>query len=299
MPLYLGRPGTALLSIASPEPGVDRSPTAHEGVHTLLGGGYAVDRAGGVCRNWTLSWPWDDEVWWILSALYRGQYGPGPFALIDQGQINFLTANQASGTDADRSSDGFSVLAVSGETLASSALFPTRAERTLKWSLPAAVGVGILTLSAGTGLLGGPVPAGSAWTLSCRIRTGASGDTAVDTRLALQWLDAAGAQVSETLGTQVTIGTTTVQLTASGSAPASAVYAVPRVKVSAGSVSAVADLHLDELQLQPGSQVTAWRPGEGPALVSLTSPREVVELVGASEQRRTISVRLVGLAVAA
>lgn len=298
MSLYLGRPGTALIKVASPQPGVDRSPTAHEGVHELLGGGYALDRAGTECRTWQMSWPWDDEVWWTLSALYRRQYGPGPFALIDPAQTNFLMPNQASGTEADRDPTGFSVAGGSNETVSSSSAFAYRGERSLKWSLPSSVTSGILTLTAPSPLLGWPIPPGMPWTFTVRARTGASGDTSFGARLALQWLDAAGAQVSEDLGTQVTVTTAWTDLVVSAVAPSGAVYVVPRARVAAGTVSALADLHLDEMQLQLGAEATTWRPGEGPALVSLAGPREVVELVDGGEQRRSISLRLVGLAVA-
>jgi len=66
----------------------------------------------------------------------------------------------------------------------------------------------------------------------------------------------------------------------------------PRLKVVSG-VSSTATVHADAAQLEIGAQPTAWRPGEGPALVSMAQPREVVQLIDGAEQRRDITITLV------
>lgn len=294
MALYLGRPGVTLTEIRAPRPGVDRSPDGGEGVHDLLGGGRAVDRAANITRTWQMSWVWDDDVWRTLSALYRRQFGPGPFALCDPAQINYLTANQAGGANASRDATGFT--AAGGETVAASATLPYQGDRSLLWSIPSSPTSGILTLGAPSPLTGFPTPA-AAWTFFALVRLGA-GDSSVEFAPALRWLDSTGAQVSETVGTAVTAGTSAWStLTVSGSAPSTAVYVVPRVKATLATVGSATTCHLGQAQLQISPTATTWTPGEGPALVSVTSVRETAQLATADEQRRDITLTLAELGV--
>lgn len=298
-PLYLGPLGTALTAIRAPQPGMDRSPSAGEGVHELLAGGYATDRSPHLCRQWQMSWGWDDDTWWILSGFASGQLGIGPYAMYEPAMVNLLTPNQASGTEAFKTTLGFSCDAT--EALASTSTFAQQARRSLKWSLPASVTSGILTLAAPQSLIGWPV-APSSYAFSAYCRTGASGDTSFSVTMALRWLDAAGAQVSESVNTASTVTTAFVQLSLSASPPATAVYVVPRIKVTAASVSAGADLHIDQAQLQLGGTVTTWRSGEGPALVGLGRLRETVPLAtgpAPGQQARIIQATLTQLGVAA
>lgn len=293
MTLYLGKPGNLLLPVASPRPGVERSPTAHEGVHELLGGGYAVDRAPGLARQFQFDWNWDNDVWWTLLGVYSGTSGFGPYCLYDEGLINALSANQSSGCEPFADTSGFSVAGGSGEVLAASTTFAYAGSRSLKWSLPASVTSGILTLTAPGSMYGWPTHAGS-WTFSSYVRTGASGDTSFSVALALRWLDATGAQVSETTASNTTVTTAWQRLTVTAAPPATAVYVSPRIKVT-GGVTAVADLHVDQAQLQLGGAATTWRPGEGLPLVSMTRPKEQLLLAVTGEQRRAISCTFVQL----
>jgi hypothetical protein len=298
MTVYFGRVGAVLTEIQSPRPGVDRTPTAHEGTHELLAGGYAVDRVPTACRTWEMDWAWDDDVWWTLWGFYSGTSGFGPYCLYDEGAANLLSANQSSGTEPFADTTGFSIAGGASETIASSTTFAYAGSRSLKWSLPAAVTSGILTLAAPSSVYGWPVAAGP-WTFSAYVRTGAGGDTSFSVALALRWLDSTGTQVSETVATATTVTTSWVQLTATGSAPSTAVYVVPRIKVTAATVAAVADLHVDQAQLQLGGEASTWRPGEGVPIVSLTKPKDVMLLADATtgEYRRNISATFVQLAV--
>ena len=72
-------------------------------------------------------------------------------------------------------------------------------------------------------------------------------------------------------------------------------YVVPRLKVSAGTVSSTASVHVGQAQLQLASTATDWRPGEGPALVGITRLQEVAQLALDDEQRRDISLTLIQL----
>lgn len=287
--LWIGRPGTGLIAVTrSPAPDMPRTADVAAHVHRTLGGSYAVDRAPRGCRTWQMSWKWlTDAERRDVAALFDGQYGPGPFVLLDPSQVNHLTAQQASGTDKVQDASGFTVAA--GETLASSATQFVRGSRSLKWSLPAAVTSGILTLAAPPSLSAWATPAAEAWTFSGQARGGGT-DPIVDVQLALRWLDASLTQVSETLGTAVTLGAGAwSSLVVAGNCPAGAVYFVPRVKVAAASVSATADVYLDSLQLERGTVASGWTSGEGMPLVSMTEMPESVPLVG----NRDLSLTLV------
>lgn len=298
MDLYFGRVGALLSVLPSPRPGAPRSPSMQESVQELLGGGYAVDRTPGAARTWQFEWGWDDTVWWQLTAWYTRQYGHGPWALCDPSCINYLTAAQASATHATSDATGWSVAAGSSETVSSSTTLAYSGTRSLLWSLPATVTSGILTATPPAPLLGWPTP-NADWTLSLPVRLG-TGDSSVDIRAALRWMDSTGAEVSETLGPLATVGTGAWStLTATGSPPSGAVYVVPRVKVSAGTVSSTAGVHVGQAQLQLASTASDWRPGEGPLLVSISRLAETAQLAIDGEQRRDISLTLVQLGLEA
>ncbi len=295
MDLYLGRPGTLLTKIRSPKPGVDRSPDGGEQVAQLLGGGQAVDRAPNPSRTREYVWTWDSDTHHVLQAFHGRQYGPGPFALIDPGQINYLLPNQASPANVTSDATGFAVVPGSSETIAASTTMAFQGPRSLLWTLPSSPTGAILTFSAPAPLVGWPLPSAT-WSLSIRVRLGA-GDSAVDLAAALRWLDATGAQVSETVGTTVTAGTSAWSLlTVTAPPPATAVYLTPRLKATAATITSTAGVHVGQAQLQIGP-VSAWRPGEGPNLVSIAKLREVAQLTTDTEQRHDIALTLADLAL--
>ena len=101
------------------------------------------------------------------------------------------------------------------------------------------------------------------------------GDLGTDTPFTL--VTGTGTQLSESVSANKTLGSGAwSQITISASAPANAVYVVPRIKVSAASVSSAADLFFDELQLQPMNALSAWEPGQGQPIVSIVDLKEVV-----------------------
>jgi hypothetical protein len=292
--LYLGRPGTLLTRLRSPRPGVDRSPNGGEQVTQLLGGGYAVDRAPSPARTWEFTWTWDDDTYHVLQAFYRRQFGPGPFALIDPGQINYLLPNQASPGSVSGDAAGFRVVAGSGEAVTASTALIYQGTASLVWTLPAAPTGNILTFEAPAPLLGWPV-ASTTWSLSVRVRLGA-GDTAVDVLPALRWLTPAGTHVAQNNGATVTVGPSAWSLLTVSMPPAvGGVLLEPRLQVTAGTVTSPATVHVGQAQLQIGP-VSDWRPGEGPALVGFTGLSDVAQMTLDNEQRHDVKARFVELA---
>lgn len=288
--LLIGRPGGAFVTIPRMAArGYQRTADAAAHVHRTLGGSYAVDRAGREPRTWQLDWKWlsaDERR--HLHALFTGQYGPGPWVLLDPATTNYLTPQQASGTDKAQDTSGFSI-AAGGETLVSSTAQFVSGSRSLRWSLPAAVTSGILTLAAPPSLTAWATPEAEWWTFSGQLRGGGA-DPTVNVQLALRWLDAAGAQVAETLGPVVTLGAAAWSPpVVSGPCPAGAVQFVPRTKVAAASVTATADVYLDGLQLERSQAASPWMPGEGQPVVSAIGYPESVPFV----ERRDVSMTLV------
>jgi hypothetical protein len=103
---YLGKPG-ALTAIRMPAAGYNRGLSDGFAVHDLLDG-QAVDRSPYQSRTWAFQHQWlkPDAMSTLMEFVTR-QRGVGPFILVDPQAKNLLTPNQASGTDALRSSDGF------------------------------------------------------------------------------------------------------------------------------------------------------------------------------------------------
>lgn len=104
---WLGKPG-ALTQIRMPNAGWSRGSTDNFAVHNLLDG-QAVDRSPYLSRSWTFAHEWlKPDVMSVLAEYATRQRGIGPFILIDPQMKNLLTPNQASGTDALHTSEGFS-----------------------------------------------------------------------------------------------------------------------------------------------------------------------------------------------
>lgn len=130
---WLGKPGS-LTQIRMPGAGWPRPTNDNFAVHTLLDG-QAVDRSPYVCRSWTFGYEWlKPDVMTVFAEYATRQRGIGPFILIDPQMKNLLTPNQASGTDALHTSEGFSTASLVS-TLSSSIASFVQGERALLWAL--------------------------------------------------------------------------------------------------------------------------------------------------------------------
>src|SRR5688500_7590724 len=115
---WLGRPG-ALTEIKMPDRDYTRTGNDHRVVHTLLDG-FATSRMLRYRRAWLLQYSWlFPDAQSILMEYVTRQRGIGPYVFIDPHARNVLTPNQASGTDAMLSTEGFSAAGF-GEELSSS-----------------------------------------------------------------------------------------------------------------------------------------------------------------------------------
>jgi hypothetical protein len=128
---WLGRPG-ALTQIKMSKAGIERQLDDKFAVHDLLDG-QSIDRSPYGCRTWVLSYEWLKAV--DMSTLMEyatRQRGFGPFIFVDPQMKNLLTPNQASGTDALHTTEGFSVTGT-GDALSSSNVWSAQGERSLLW----------------------------------------------------------------------------------------------------------------------------------------------------------------------
>lgn len=128
---WLGKPG-ALTLIRMPDAGIRRDGVDNFAVRNLLDG-QSVDRSPYLCRTWTFQHQWlRPEVMSVFMEYATRQRGVGPFILVDPQMKNLLTPNQASGTDALHTTEGFAVTGT-GDALSSSTAWYQQGERSLLW----------------------------------------------------------------------------------------------------------------------------------------------------------------------
>lgn len=172
---WLGKPG-ALTQIRMPDGGIARDGVDNFAVHNLLDG-QSVDRSPYLCRTWTFSHQWlTPDVMSVFMEYATRQRGIGPFILIDPQMKNLLTPNQASGTDALHSSEGFATVST-GDTLTSITGWAGQGERSLQWSwMPVTGASGVLRVPTQTGLYGFCLPPGATFAFSGLLQSLAAGE---------------------------------------------------------------------------------------------------------------------------
>ena len=126
MTWYLGKPG-ALQQIRPPARDYDRTADDNPTTVELLNG-RAVQRRPRALGTYAYQWNWlERNDWRTIKAVASGQYGPGPYALIDGSTANYLTPAQASG-DASGFSAEFGAL--------STVDTPVMLGRSVEWVIP-------------------------------------------------------------------------------------------------------------------------------------------------------------------
>lgn len=259
--IYFGRPGS-LVTLPHPRSGVQGTRERPTFVYRTGGGGARVSKVVGGRRRYTLNWDTLDlDTFSTLLGFDQGHEGPGPFALLDPGQRNMLTVNQSSATSETNDADNFTVSG-SGYTLASETTTYRRGPRSLKIAIAYASQSGTVTLDAPTpDWYGVPVASSRAMVFSYYAK-GSGSDPIVTLTPKLTWYSAAGVSLSTSSGTATpTASASWTQMYVTASPPASAAYVQASVAASGGTISASANLYLDQLQLEEGSAPGTWRPG--------------------------------------
>lgn len=270
MSIYLGRPGD-LAVIPHPRNGVQRPRTRPTAVFGTGQGTARVSTVVDGARQYVLSWAQlQYATYSLLEAFHQGHEGPGPFALLDPSQQNWLLPNQASATSVVNDTDNFSVSG-SGYTLSSDATVYRRGPRSLKVAIAYASQTGTVTLDPPTTSWYG-VPVVDRDIVFSYWAKGAGSDPTVILIPTLTWYDTAGSSLSTSTGTPtVTTSADWTQMSVTDSPPASAAYVGCSIVTSAGSISAASVLYLDQLQLEQGTAPGTWYPGTGVRPVQVVS----------------------------
>ena len=285
---WLGKPGN-LTQIRMADADYPRTLSDNVAVHDLLDG-QSLDRSPYGTRVWQLDYEWllPDSA----SVLYEyatRQRGFGPFVFIDPHAKNLLTPNQASGTDALHTTEGFAVTGT-GESLASSTAWFQQGERSLAWQIspPVTGSGGLLRVVAPTGLYGWCAPVGSSVSFSGYVRGGNAADISVNVTPRIALLNGAGQVQSYASGAVITTVTGSTQsfcVTALIPSGTGGVYLEPQFIVTGSSVAGTAIVLLDQLQLELNTTCTQWEYGQGQPLVGVSVSSESVPRI----RRSTIS----------
>lgn len=290
MTFYFGKPALGLVALPSPLTGLTPTSDRNSTTHTASSGGRTVDFARRTRRTFTLGWKALDPVSYsVLEEFYTGARGPGPFALLDPGRRNHLTAQQSGATSQYNDASGFTVAAGSGEAVASSAGPVLRGPRALRWTVPGTVTSGVLTLDAPFGLTGYPTPAGTPWTFSGQVSSAGIAPSVSITPV-LSWRRLDGSEVAATLGTPVNAVTGAFSgfSVSLGAPPAGALYVVPQLRITPGVLTST----------QAGTDLNDWATGPRRSLtagVSLTVGGPNRALVSSPAQPRDWGVSAVTL----
>jgi hypothetical protein len=261
--LYLGIPG-ALSTIVWPKGGLSGPRGRLVSEFTLGSGGRQIWKTVNGKRTYVINYgALDLASFSMLEAFDQGHMGPGPFALLDPGRRNQLTANQSAATSLTNGTDNFTV-AGTGGTIASSSALVLRGPRSLLWTLNiAAPASGTVSLDSPTTDWPGIPVASRPYAFGCWVRTQV--DASVTLQARLTWYDTSGATLSTSTGNATVCGTAGwTQVWVTASPPASGAYVNGSLAVSGATVSVGAKLYLDQFQLNEGTTVdTAWSPGTG------------------------------------
>jgi hypothetical protein len=233
--LWLGKPDD-LVQIKMPDRDYSRPGDDHFVTHDLLDG-FATSRMLHYRRTWNLPYTWlyPDAASTLMEFVTR-QRGIGPWVFIDPHIRNVLTPNQASGTDALLSTEGFAVTGT-GEELSSSSGYAVRGTRSLLWTFtePVTGDGGVLKITAPHDLTGWVTPPEHNWVFSGSVR---SFFESMDVRPRLVWFNNVGGIISSVTGTTMNVSTSAdSEFCVTGQAPSGAVYVEPQLVVSGASLS--------------------------------------------------------------
>jgi len=281
---WLGKPGT-LTQLRVPNADYARMLDDKYAVHSLLDG-QAADRSPYACRTWSFTHEWlKPDVATIFFEYATRQRGFGPFIFVDPHAKNLLTPNQASGTDALHTTEGFAVTGT-GEALSSSTEWFQQGERSLAWTLspPVTGSGGLLRVVAPSGLYGWCMPINARFAFSGYIKQGIGADISVSATPRVVLMNGSGQVQSIVSGTTIVTVTGAAQaFCVTGTVPVASLgtYLEPQISVTGASVTGASVVLLDQLQFEiaPTGQCSTWEYGQGQQLVSVRVDGETVPRV--------------------
>jgi hypothetical protein len=283
--IYFGQPGKALQMLPWPSGGIDM-PYERQTFDFLTGSGlHQVSSLSVGSRQYTINWDSMHLDTFSLLSQYRiGTNGPGPFCLFDPSAPNLLPANASAPTGVTSLPNPEFFLPTAGagqgslgQNVTAALIHRTSGWASLRWvfnSAPDAVCTLAVTPQF-RNWFGHPVVSGLPYAFSSWVTVDGTIETNASVSVRLGWLDKTGAQLSESSGT-VTAVTGWTQLSVLATAPANAVYAVPRWVLDGTTMATGGALFIDENLWEQSQSVNTWAPGSGIRPVEIVGLNETV-----------------------
>lgn len=270
--LYFGQPGKQLQTLPWPSGGIDK-PYERQTFDFLTGSGlHQVSSLSVGSRQYTINWDsMHIDTFSMLDQYRVGANGPGPFVLIDPSAPNLMPANVSAPTGVTSlPNPDFFFPTVSagqgslGQNVTSALIHRASGWASLRWvfnSTPDATAILAVTPQF-RNWYGHPVVAGLPYIFSSWVTVDGTIEMNASLSVRLGWLDKTGAQLSESSGT-VTAVTGWTRLSVSATAPANAVYAVPRWVLDGTTMAVGGALFIDEVLWEQDNVLNNWAVGSG------------------------------------
>lgn len=280
--VYFGKPG-ALVTLPWPQGGIDPTYDMPSAPFLTAQGMFQVSTLAQATRLYTVTWNGlHQDTYTRIEQYMLGMNGGGPWAFIDPSRANLLQPNQAASGGVFNDARQWATLTGAANEGAISAsttfLFRPGGSRVIRWFFNnvAATAPVLRFTSAYRNWFAVPAVPGLPYTFASRLRADGTVDSNITTGLRLRWLDAAGAQISETSGGDVAVLAAWQRLTVTGTAPANTAYVEPRYVATGSSIIVGASLYIDEPNLEQDSVANDWAPGTGVRPVKIVSMPEQV-----------------------
>lgn len=270
--IYFGQPGKQLQTLPWPSGGIDK-PYERQTFDFLTGSGlHQVSSLSVGSRQYSVNWDsMHIDTFSMLSQYRIGTNGPGPFVLIDPSAENLLPANVSAPTGVTSLPNPDFILPTGGAGQGSlgQSVDPTKIHRasgwaSLRWVFNSAPDATCILAPAPQfrNWYGHPVVAGLPYTFSSWVTVDGTVETNATVSVRLGWLDKDGVQLSESNGGATAI-TTWTRLSVIATAPAGAVYAVPRWVLDGTTMAVGGALFIDEALWEQDNVLNNWAPGSG------------------------------------
>jgi hypothetical protein len=296
--VYFGRPG-ALVTLPWPRGDLGK-PYERSTFDFVTGSGqHMVMTTTLGSRPYTVTWnALHQDTFTLIEQYSTGAMGMGPWVFIDPSAPNLLLPNQAGATNASYDTTGLATstgLTSAGSIFSNSDttnIHRTGATRSIRWQWTVTA-AGTPTLVFGGAYrnwFGIPVVVGQTYSWSFWAKPDGIVDSAITTSARIQWLDKDGAQLSETTSGDFT-PSGWLRFTATGAAPANAVYARPVVICTTATITTGASLYVDEPLFEQDSVANAWAPGTGVRAVEILSMPETAPFDARMRRDLALSLR--------
>lgn len=297
--LYFGRPGS-LITMPYPRGDMDRSYERPTFDFATGSGQHMVSSLVGGSRPYTVSWEaLHVDTYKRVEQYWTGMMGTGPWVFIDPSMTNMLRPNQSSAGNAYYDTRHWVTAGGSGGTLATNSnathIHRPGATRSMQWLFGvAAAGSPELSFTYPyRSWFGFPVVPTLSYAWSAWLKPDGVVDASITLQMKMQWVDAAGASISD-IGDTATAVTAWTQRSLVGVAPAGAAFVRPRVVATSGTITTGGSVYIDEPMLEQDTVVNDWAPGTGLRPVEILGFNEPVPF--AARFRKSLALTLRELA---